>query len=147
MIQVSQELTTNAYSGILARADKIAYSTSTDADGDEIMQQSIKSKIDQIASELENIDNSESMEQIQNAVSQARSSATAAVNAQNAAQAAQQVIETTKDKLDRVEDLAKTFSTGFDADATFSIVSTNEYNAVAAAGRLNPNCIYFCYDI
>lgn len=140
----------------LADANDIVYSTREVSAGDgetvAIKDKSVLDKLNEIEQSIENIGDIDTTD-LQTYVTQAESARTVASQqalaaANSATQAAESVAEvnTIKDRLNNVEDIARTFSTGFDAANEMAIVSEAEYELAKANNQLTPNCIYFCYD-
>lgn len=106
---------------------------------------------DQINSMKQQIENTqatiEQLGDIDSKVTEAAQSANSAKDQANLAKVYKESIEATKADIEVIKEAGATFNTAFDADATFAIVTEDEYNTAKEAGTLNKNCIYFCYKV
>lgn len=148
---ISDQIKTRGAKGVVDAAD-VAYSYKTE--GIEQIDKSVADKIEDLEDAIENLQPANIDEQIasvNNSVTQANTAKQLAESAKdlalsykNAAETAANSVQDLKSDLETVKELADTFSTGFDADATFAIVSETQYNNTNKSD-LRDNCIYFCY--
>ena len=114
-------------------ADDIIYT------GDESIKSAIDSLNDQMDSVSEDVHDATTAKNLAQAAAQ--NAQTYAANAENSANS----LNDLREDVEEIKDIANTFATAFDADASFAIISEQEYQSLPSEDLVK-NCIYFCYQ-
>ena len=173
-ISVANKLVPALENGPVAGAENIAYSTTTEGSGymeREVIDKSLKQKIDEIESYSEGVTVKQKISQIDSNVSQLNSDniATAVTNATNAADRAENILGRQSDTLqdgtvygvkndidaslntinnlrsdiDTTMGLVRDLSTSFDPSAQIQVTSESNYNNLQ---NKDPNTVYLLYE-